>query len=70
MASTPAALQADARPPLDETLYSLEPEDEKLYAEQIGITDPEELKNHILAVQAEAYAVCIMISDASCRIRC
>ncbi|CDO77885.1 hypothetical protein BN946_scf184838.g2 [Trametes cinnabarina] len=43
--------------PLDDKLYSLEGDELKFMQAQTGITDEEELKKHILKVQAEAYAV-------------
>ncbi|KAH9891083.1 hypothetical protein C8Q73DRAFT_109551 [Cubamyces lactineus] len=43
--------------PVDESKYSLKGEELKFMQAQTGITDEEELKRHILAVQAEAYAV-------------
>ena len=43
--------------PLDEQLYTIEDEGLVFMKAQTGIEDPNELKKHILAVQAEAYAV-------------
>ena len=43
--------------PLDETLYSIDDQALEFMQAQTGIQDAEELKRHILAVQAEAYAV-------------
>ncbi|KAI8983391.1 hypothetical protein BD414DRAFT_490779 [Trametes punicea] len=43
--------------PLDESLYSIDDEALVFMKAQTGIQDPEELKRHILAVQAEAYAI-------------
>lgn len=43
--------------PLDENLYNLEEEELKFLSAQTGITDANELKRHVLAVQAEIYAV-------------
>ena len=40
-----------------EKYFQLDDGERALYAALTGITDPDELKNHILAVQAEAYAV-------------
>lgn len=40
--------------PLDPSLYEV---DHDFFSALTGITDPEELKKHILKVQAEAYAV-------------
>lgn len=47
---------------LDESLYSLTEEERSFFKEQTGIPDDEELKAHILRVQAEAYEVCILYS--------
>ncbi|KAI0651468.1 hypothetical protein C8Q79DRAFT_933431 [Trametes meyenii] len=43
--------------PLDESLYSIDEEAFEFMKAQTSIEDPEELKKHIMAVQAEAYAV-------------
>jgi len=43
--------------PLDSTLYSLGNEELNLFKSQIGITNDEELKKHILTVQEKAYKV-------------
>ena len=43
---------------LDERLYELADEDLAFFKQQTGIQDEEELKAHILQVQAEAYKVC------------
>lgn len=42
------------RSPLDPSMYDV---DYEFFSGQTGITDPEELKAHILKVQAEAFAV-------------
>ena len=42
--------------PLNVT-FNLKPEELEFYKTQTGITDDEELKEHVLAVQKEAYAV-------------
>ncbi|KAH7890656.1 hypothetical protein F5I97DRAFT_1923159 [Phlebopus sp. FC_14] len=51
-------------PVLQEQYYRITPEQAAFFKERTGITDDEELKRHILAVQAEAYKVapypCIM----------
>lgn len=44
--------------PLDESLYAIHDEALQFMQQQTGIQDPEEIKRHIIAVQAEAYAVC------------
>ena len=55
--SVPASsLQAYANP-LDENLYKIDDHALEFMKSQTGIQDTEELKQHILAVQAEAYAV-------------
>ncbi|KAI0336234.1 hypothetical protein GY45DRAFT_591939 [Cubamyces sp. BRFM 1775] len=43
--------------PIDESKYSLKGEELEFMQAQTGIEDEEELKRHILAVQAEAYAI-------------
>ncbi len=43
--------------PLDESLYSIDDQALQFMREQTGIQDPEELKKHIFAAQAKAYAV-------------
>ena len=43
--------------PLDETLYNIDDQAVEFMRAQTGIQDAEELKRHILAVQAEAYTV-------------
>lgn len=44
--------------PLDERFYDLTDEDRAFFKQQTGIQDDDELKAHILQVQAEAYKVC------------
>jgi len=43
---------------LDEHFYYLTDEERTFFKQQTGIQDDEELKAHILEVQAEAYKVC------------
>ncbi|KAF8510352.1 hypothetical protein BU17DRAFT_55447 [Hysterangium stoloniferum] len=43
--------------PLDPTLYKMKAEEAVFMKDQTGIKGDEELKNHILTVQAEAYAI-------------
>ena len=43
--------------PLDEALYRIDDEAQAFMQGQTGIQDTEELKRHILAVQAKAYSV-------------
>ena len=43
---------------LDECLYTLNDEERSFFKEQSGIQDDDELKAHIVQVQAEAYKVC------------
>jgi len=45
-------------PALDERLYDLTDEERSFFRQQTGIQDDDELKAHILQVQAEAYKVC------------
>ncbi|KAF9007611.1 hypothetical protein BDQ17DRAFT_1238084 [Cyathus striatus] len=45
------------RPPLDESLYSLNDEESSFYKTLTGIQDDEELKHHIIDVQTKAYQV-------------
>ncbi len=48
----------DSPKPLDESLYSrLDTEDISFLKSQTGINDDEELKRHVLKVQADIYAV-------------
>ena len=54
--SEPTKAQNTA-PPLDDSLYSIEDRALDFMSAQTGIQDPEELKRHILEVQAEAYVV-------------
>ncbi|EKM58318.1 uncharacterized protein PHACADRAFT_117170 [Phanerochaete carnosa HHB-10118-sp] len=50
--------QTDGAPvPLDESMYRLEAEDYEFLSSATGINDPEELKKHVLSVQAEIYTV-------------
>jgi hypothetical protein len=42
---------------LDESLYSLTAEESAFFKSQTGIEDDDELKEHILAIQAKAYKV-------------
>ncbi len=43
--------------PLDPKLYSLDEQEAAFFKSATGIQDEEELKKHILDVQAKAYAV-------------
>ena len=43
---------------LDERLYDLTDEECSFFKQQTGIQDDDELKAHIVQVQAEAYKVC------------
>lgn len=49
----------DTKPPIDESLYSLDPDEYAFFKSQTGISNEDELKAHILAVQARAYEVCV-----------
>lgn len=44
---------------LDESLYGLTEDERTFLKQQTGIADDDELKAHVLRVQAEAYEVCI-----------
>ena len=43
---------------LDPTLYNPSPEDIAFFKQQTGITSDEELKEHVLTIQKEAWNVC------------
>lgn len=43
--------------PLDPNLYGLDPDALEFFQQQTGITEEDDLKHHILAVQAKAFAV-------------
>lgn len=50
--------------PLDEALYTLDEEEAAFFKSQTGIDDDEELKQHILRAQKDAYEVRVaMIKD-------
>ncbi len=58
--STPQrSIQLSSNLALDENLYDLDEEERTFIKQQTGIPDDDELKAHILRVQAEAYEVCI-----------
>lgn len=44
---------------LDESLYNLEDEEVKFVMQQTGLKDADEVKQHIIKVQHEVYAVSI-----------
>ncbi|KAL0954797.1 hypothetical protein HGRIS_003744 [Hohenbuehelia grisea] len=48
---------AGKRPQLDPSFYNLEEDEADFFKTQTGIEDDEELKEHILAVQAKAYKI-------------
>lgn len=50
---------SDAPPALDENLYALDESEIQLLKSKTGITDDEELRKHVLKVQADIYAVSI-----------
>lgn len=52
---------------LDERLYDLTDEERTFFKQQTGIQDDDELKMHILRVQAEAYKVCRLVPSAKLR---
>lgn len=49
------ACQATSTPKEDTSLYSLSPKQAEFFKAQTGINDNEDLKKHILEVQAKAY---------------
>ncbi|CDO70895.1 hypothetical protein BN946_scf184829.g3 [Trametes cinnabarina] len=53
-----ADAQKTAPVPLDASLYAIDDEALEFVKATTGIRDPEEVKKHVLTVQAEAYAVC------------
>jgi hypothetical protein len=55
--STPQT-QKFVLPVLDEDLYNLGEEERAFLKQQTGIQDDDELKAHVLQLQAEAYKVC------------
>ena len=58
--STPQkSIQPSPNLALDESLYDLTEEERAFFKQQTGILDDNELKVHILRLQAEAYEVCI-----------
>ena len=58
--STPQkSIQPSTNLALDESLYDLTEEERAFFKQQTGILDDDELKVHILRLQAEAYEVCI-----------
>ncbi|KAH7910777.1 hypothetical protein BJ138DRAFT_1064440 [Hygrophoropsis aurantiaca] len=46
----------DNRPPIDQNLYALDEESSTFFKSQTGISDDSALREHILSVQAKAYA--------------
>ncbi|KIJ16042.1 hypothetical protein PAXINDRAFT_99023 [Paxillus involutus ATCC 200175] len=58
------SVKVDNVPTLQKQYYRITPEQTEFFKQQTGITDDDELKQHILAVQTEAYKVapypCIM----------
>lgn len=52
------ALSKDPPKPLDEGLYELQEDEYEFLSSQTGIKEQEQLKEHVLAVQAEVYKVC------------
>ncbi|KAH7335613.1 hypothetical protein B0J17DRAFT_670811 [Rhizoctonia solani] len=51
------SLKSYRRTHLDESLYSLDPDELQFFQANTGITDPLEIKQHILAIQAEAFKI-------------
>ncbi len=60
-------IMSDAPRPLDENLYALDESEIQLLKSRTGITDEEELRKHVLKVQADIFAVSISIL---CHIMC
>ncbi|PSR71363.1 hypothetical protein PHLCEN_2v12739 [Hermanssonia centrifuga] len=54
-----AIVPSNLRAPLDETMYSLDKIELEFLTKLTGIRDPEDLKKHAIAIQAEAYEVCL-----------
>ena len=46
--------------PLDEGLYNLDDTEITFFKQQTGIDDSDELKAHLLSIQAEAYEVTLL----------
>lgn len=59
MAAVDAELIRRAAAPLDESLYQPNDVEAAFLTQQTGIHDPEELKIHVVSIQADAYAVCL-----------
>jgi hypothetical protein len=51
------SIQLSPEPALDERLYDLTDVERSFFKQQTGIQDDDELKAHIIRVQAEAYQV-------------
>jgi hypothetical protein len=47
--------------PLDERLYRLDDAEITFFKQQTGIDDSDELKAHLLSIQAEAYEVTLLL---------
>jgi hypothetical protein len=58
-------MSVHTRPPLDDNLYRLDDDERAFLKTQTGIDNDEDLKAHILAVQAKAYDVCDYYNIAS-----
>ena len=56
--SNPRAFASDGTIYGTEKLYSLSGDELRFYQTMTGITDEQQLKDHIIAVQREAYKVC------------
>lgn len=50
--------------PLDESLYRLDNAELVFFKQQTGIDDSDELKAHLLSIQAEAYEVILFYRSA------
>jgi hypothetical protein len=58
-----ASMNTDNVPTLQEQYYKITAEQAEFFKQQTGITDDDELKGHILAVQAKAYKVRSKVTD-------
>ncbi len=59
-----AIVPSNLRAPLDETMYSLDDTELEFLTKLTGIRDPEDLKKHAIAIQAQAYEVCLKSKTA------
>ena len=67
--NTPAQQKSSKRGrALDERFYDLTDEERAFFKQQAGIQDDDELKSHVLQVQAEAYKVCRLVPSTKRRL--